>query len=319
MSQTASIAALAEPRGLSSPTPLATDAVAPAAPIPETAACPECGGPIPERFCGRCGERRPEPGGLRLGQLAADLVEQLTSLDFRIVRTLWALLRRPGSLTRGFVAGRRARYTRPLTLYVLVSGAFFLATPHLPLRNLSPEKLILRTRGQGSQDIFSRIAAKNGETIAQFAEHVGRSPLVQPRLVSAYIVPVLATLLTVLLAGRRRLLAEHVLLATHLQTFLLILAAGVGVGVLAGGWISAKLFRTSGPASDLELAIGIGGVLLAGATLLVGHLYSALRRVYGLGGAAAAWRAVALAAAAPVAVSVTQSLVVIAVAATHRH
>jgi hypothetical protein len=319
MSQTATIAPEPAPRAATAPAPPTSDTRESSPNVLDPAECPDCGGPIPERFCGRCGERRPEPGGLRLRHVAGELVEQLTSLDFRIVRTLWALFRRPGSLTRDFVAGRRARYTRPLTLYVLVSGAFFLASPHLPLQRLTPEKQIVGTRGAGAGDLFARIAARNGETRAQLAEHVGRSPLVQPRMIAAYIVPALAALLTLLLAGRRRLVAEHVVLATHLQTFLLTLTAGTAVGILAGGWVSARLFRTGERASELELAIGIGGVLVAAAALLVGHLYGALRRVYGLAAAGAMWRAVTLAVAAPIAVSMTQSLVVIAVAAAHRH
>jgi hypothetical protein len=41
-------------------------------------------------------------------------------------RTLWALLAKPGHLTREFLAGRRARYLPPVRLYLVLSVAFFL-------------------------------------------------------------------------------------------------------------------------------------------------------------------------------------------------
>jgi hypothetical protein len=319
MPPTASIAAHADLLGPPIIPPIASEAAAPAETTGDTAECPGCGGPIPERFCGRCGEARAEPGALRLRHLAGELFEHLTSLDFRIVQTLWALVRRPGSLTRDFVLGRRNGRTRPLALYLLVSGAFFLLSPHLPgkpvdprvfIDNPTPIPLVARHH--------DAVARRHGETRAAMAQRVARSSFVGSRYSAALLVPALAAVLALLLAGRRRLLAEHALFAIHAQCFLLMLAAGTLGSVHGFGWIAGHVGRAVGihQASDLFVSLAAGSVLLGSTALLVGHLRAALRRVYGLTRWAAAWRVAVLVLAIPFAWYLAQFALVEIVALT---
>ena len=47
-------------------------------------------------------------------------------LDGRAYRTLYFLFTRPGFLAREYVSGRRASYTPPLRLFLVISIVFFL-------------------------------------------------------------------------------------------------------------------------------------------------------------------------------------------------
>jgi hypothetical protein len=78
-------------------------------------------------YCADCGQRNAD---LRIPAraLAADAMEDGLSLDSRMARTAPAFLLRPGFLTAEWSAGRRARYSSPLRLYLLASAVFFLAT-----------------------------------------------------------------------------------------------------------------------------------------------------------------------------------------------
>jgi hypothetical protein len=278
--------------------------------------CPECGAPTAERFCGRCGEARPVPGRLRLRHLVAEFVEHLTNLDFRVARTLATLVREPGALTVAFIAGRRNRYTRPLSLYLLVSGAFFLLSPHLPGKLYDPTAVI--TGNSPASPIgrqFATAAARRGETRAQMAVRVRRSPLTTPRTTAALLAPVLAALATLLLARRGRLVAEHVLFAVHLQTFLLVYAAiTLGSYGIARSLrpVVARVVGTLRAESALEGMLG--SILIVATVLLARHVTVALQRVYGLGLVGAAWRAVALVAATPFAIVTARAALVYLVA-----
>ena len=294
------------------PHPLALDKPHADVPVP----CPDCGAEIVERFCGHCGEARPEPGGLRLRHLVGELAEHLTSLDFRVVRTLVTLVRRPGELTRDFVLGRRNRYVRPLALYLLVSGAFFVLMAHFRVSLVSPQKMILREATHPGNGVFTLLASRSGETLAHMATRVSASPLVESRTIAAFLVPVLALLLAALLAGRRRLIAEHVLLAIHLQTFLFLLTYGMNATLYASGWVARRLDRAFGLGwSPRAIDVIAGAVVIAVAAVLVGHAYAALRRVYELPNRGAAWRAVVLTLATPIVLSLTQTVIVVLVAA----
>lgn len=91
-------------------------------PVPTN--CPHCQQPVHGRFCGHCGERRPEP--LRLGHLLGPSLEQLGQLEGPIGRTLAALARSPSALFQAFWQGDRSHYSHPLKL-LFWSATLFIA------------------------------------------------------------------------------------------------------------------------------------------------------------------------------------------------
>jgi Protein of unknown function (DUF3667) len=95
-----------------------------AAPTPAVPRCDNCGGSVPGRYCGTCGQRL-EPPVHSLWHFTQVAAEDVTHADSRLWRTLWALLFKPGFLTREFLAGRRARYLPPVRLYLVLSVLFF--------------------------------------------------------------------------------------------------------------------------------------------------------------------------------------------------
>lgn len=60
-----------------------------------------------------------------LRHFSAEAFESITHADSRLWRTIFALIAKPGELTREFFAGRRARYLPPVRLYLVVSVMFF--------------------------------------------------------------------------------------------------------------------------------------------------------------------------------------------------
>lgn len=103
----------------------------------EIADCPNCGSPLVGRYCSGCGQAAPSNEDYSFRAHAADFFEHLTSLDGKVVRTVWALIRSPGLLTEDHLAGRRARYVRPLQLFLLVNVVLFFAGPRVPLFSYS--------------------------------------------------------------------------------------------------------------------------------------------------------------------------------------
>ena len=118
-------------------------AVPPAAAAPAAPCCDNCGASVAGRYCGNCGQRL-EPPLHSLGHFLTVAMEDVTHADSRLWRTLWALLFKPGFLTREFLDGRRARYLPPVRLYLVLSVLFFVvlaALGHTPeaKTQLTPE------------------------------------------------------------------------------------------------------------------------------------------------------------------------------------
>jgi hypothetical protein len=104
-----------------STTPAAREpAVAPA----HEAVCENCAAPVTGPFCAQCGQRHGH-SIQSAWHFIREATEDLTHTDSRLWQTLWALLARPGALTREFLDGHRVRYLPPLRLYLVVSLAFF--------------------------------------------------------------------------------------------------------------------------------------------------------------------------------------------------
>ncbi|MFM8353744.1 MAG: DUF3667 domain-containing protein, partial [Gammaproteobacteria bacterium] len=92
---------------------------------PSTENCRNCGEVLTGQHCAYCGQRA-SVAVLSLTALARDLAGDLFNWDARIWRTLRPLAFRPGFLTLEYLQGRRARYTPPLRLYLVLSLLFFL-------------------------------------------------------------------------------------------------------------------------------------------------------------------------------------------------
>jgi hypothetical protein len=86
--------------------------------------CRNCGEVLTGQHCSHCGQ----PATVRvlsLWELTRDVVGDLLNVDSRVWRTLWPLAFRPGLLTQEFLRGRRASYTPPFRMYLVLSLAFF--------------------------------------------------------------------------------------------------------------------------------------------------------------------------------------------------
>lgn len=94
------------------------------------AVCADCGTPTLGRFCHNCGN--PAHVHRTLLHLGEELLHGVMHFDSRAWRTLPMLLARPGTLTRGWIEGRRARYVSPLAIFLFTMFVMFMALSYAP-------------------------------------------------------------------------------------------------------------------------------------------------------------------------------------------
>jgi hypothetical protein len=102
-----------------------------AAPDREARRCLNCGTVFEGRHCAQCGQAS-DVHVLSMKEVAGDVTHSLLHLDSRVWRTLRLLVRRPGELTREFIAGRHQQYIPPFRLYLAVSILYFALSALLP-------------------------------------------------------------------------------------------------------------------------------------------------------------------------------------------
>lgn len=88
--------------------------------------CRNCGKTFPQTaYCPHCGQENVTIA-VPVKTLLADMGEEFIKWDGRLLRTLYALLFRPGKFTREYLQGRRKQYLSPFKMYFVVSTLFFL-------------------------------------------------------------------------------------------------------------------------------------------------------------------------------------------------
>jgi len=115
--------------------------------------CLNCGAPLVGRHCEQCGQAA-DVHVLSMREVGGDVAHTLLHLDSRVWRTIKLLARKPGELTREFIAGRHQQYLPPFRLYLAISLLFFALQALLP----DSEKLNVET----PQDVQKKAATSSG-------------------------------------------------------------------------------------------------------------------------------------------------------------
>jgi hypothetical protein len=186
------------------------------------AACPSCGAGLVGDYCHRCGEKRADARDLTLRHFLHDAAQELTSLEHsKLLRTLRALLFRPGRLSAEWVAGRRNLYLKPLNLYLAVFAlSLFAFSVYEPLSMYNLQAVVERDAtgvvGKGVEEL----AARRGLRAEEFTAAVSGRWHDYMSLSSVFLAACYALLLhVVFLLFERRHFVEHLVFSLHFVSF----------------------------------------------------------------------------------------------------
>ena len=252
---------------------------APLVPTPESEApsfgeCGNCHATLSGRFCCQCGEKKFLPADYSAKHLVEEVLGEFTHFDTKFLRTLKVLFTKPGELSRAYFHGGRSRYTKPLTLFVIINVIFFFIQPHTRLFNYSYTAYVTKGgHGIAVQDHLRETRESQQAYAARFDANLRD----QTKSLLIVAVPVLALFMAVVFYGSRRTFAEHLVLSVQVYAFLLAYLAILAVFVLipvalrAAGHASAPILRVLASESTLETVLLIG---------LTSYIYNAVRRAY---------------------------------------
>ncbi len=254
-------------------------------------------------FCPQCGEQRPIAHGLSWRHYLEELLDALTHLDSKLLRSSWLLVRRPGLLSVDYLRGRRVPLVSPLRLFVFVSIVYFISLTVLhaiPIPasldiqfNTFATPLAVQLHGN---DYYADYAAQRVEQKLQ-RDHITYPALerrydektaILSKTLLIVLIPVIALLFGLLFFRKRRFLAEHLVIATHFWAFALVL-----IGILLPAVLVPVIYLLWAMGLPTEKVINDGTVSLVLQLVFAAYLYLMLRRTY----AATAWYSAAVALA----------------------
>lgn len=238
--------------------------------------CPSCGEHTRGRYCAACGEELRTAAVPSLASFVRDSVSDVTSVDSRLVRSLRALIARPGMLTAEFLAGRRVPYIRPLQLFLICNLYFFLLQPVLGSTGISmPLRVHLQVspyRDLAQKMVDNRLTA-SGTSFEEYQTAFDTAMRSHAPTLVIIMVPILAAFLRLLYLRTGRRYVEHLVFSAHFFAFLLLLVPTMGLLLrgLSGlaemaGWVPAVAW------GDAPFSI-----------VVAAYLFLAQRRAYGSG------------------------------------
>ncbi len=227
-------------------------------------------------YCAQCGEKKLIPKDYSLPHLAEELLGVFTHLDSKFLRTIKVLLTRPGELSNAYFHGGRSRFTKPLTLFVIINVVFFFVQPHTGVWGFRYAGYLNNPRHATA--VRAHLAGTK-EPEQSYAARFNANLQNQKKSMLIVSVPVLAIVMALLFVGTRRTYAEHLVFSVQVYAFLLIYMLTVILLIL---FLSTVLLRTLGSAAlplirMIDGNMGIAAVTLVGLTI---YMYKGLRRAY---------------------------------------
>ena len=219
-------------------------------PTPTRWTCPACKTLVLTPFCAQCGESPLKPRDLTLRGLFGKLLHAVTSIDGKLLRTFWRLLRHPGTVTVDYLTGNRKPYIAPFQLF-LVANVLFFAVQSLTSTNIFGSPLDSHLHHQDwsalAQSLVDRHLQKHHTTLAEYAPVFDRAVVLNAKSLIILMVLPFGLLLALVFIGRRKPFIAHVVFSLHLYTFLLLLftvavvAAAVNLWLGGAGLASARV------------------------------------------------------------------------------
>jgi hypothetical protein len=197
----------------------------PARPPPSHGICENCGTLRLGAWCYACGQHE-DTAHHSIRRLAVEAVEHLINTDGKVVRTLRLLFAHPGRLTRDYLAGHRAPQVAPLQLFFVTLVLFlFIADETVDVQFgtvTAQQRAALPGWVQAIMPLSDRIHAHGGDFLALLRQ--------SSEIFGLLTVPLAATFLWGLYAGRHWRLYDHLIFALHSLSFQLVML-GIFVAV----------------------------------------------------------------------------------------
>lgn len=227
------------------------------------------------RYCSQCGEKKFAPHDYSVAHLFEEILDGLTHFDTRFVRTLRVLFTKPGELSRAYFDGGRSRYTKPLSLFIIINVVFFFIQPHTGIFGYKYAQFVSIPRYATAVRNHLQVTGES-ESIytARFNENLQH----QKKSILIVAVPVLALVMSLVFMGTGRTYAEHLVFSVQVYAFLLAYLVIAVLGVLTP--IVMGLTRFFPTDRRLWLLTGRFAIYVVLGIGLLTYTYLAIRRAY---------------------------------------
>ena len=177
--------------------------------------CPNCGTSLLGNHCHECGQKKIHHSELSVKRFVGRVINDFTDFETnKILRTLSALIRRPGLLAVEYLAGRRGNYIGPVKLYLTFSALYFVFAWGVlsEVRGGSRERI-------GRYSVTVSMARQRGIDALVLADQVVQKAEKYASALRFFSVLISGTFLAALYFRMRKYYVEHLIFSLYYYSF----------------------------------------------------------------------------------------------------
>ncbi|MBX2896311.1 MAG: DUF3667 domain-containing protein [Cyclobacteriaceae bacterium] len=186
--------------------------------------CKSCSNEFIGTYCNICGEKVLTTADKSFKSILNSVMLTVTFADSKFIRTLWQVLRKPGTVARDFAAGKRVKNVSPMSLFFVLNLIYFFF-PLIQLFNASLTTQLMSPFSAFYKTIIATKAVNLGVDINAFAMLYNLKTATLAKLLVMVFVVISSLPLNVLYWKKNKFFMDHVGYAVELASFNLFINA----------------------------------------------------------------------------------------------
>ncbi|MFN8255682.1 MAG: DUF3667 domain-containing protein [Bacteroidales bacterium] len=194
--------------------------------------CASCGAKLKGDYCRKCGEKKIIPErDFSLNKFLKQNLWHFMHLDFKLLRSGWLLLSKPGFLTNEWIVGRRVGYMKPWQLFIAAGLLFYFFLPTTPVYFSTPDDLIVGYREHkvlmnsfyyDFKNVLSEKAIVNQVDEESLKINIAATASENSKTLLFLVIPFWGGLIYMFFQKKMPWLAPHLIFAMHAITFYML-------------------------------------------------------------------------------------------------
>ncbi len=184
--------------------------------------CATCGASLSGDFCSHCGEQRLNPKLRSLHYILSDIIEDLTSVDGKLWRTLKSILLKPGQLEYDYHLGRRVNYLKPITLFFVLNVLFVMFSPISDFYVTLIDQVSLQQYSSFIKPLLDDYLTSNQISYQTFEQNYNQLVVVLARSLIILQVPIYALACSLILYNRNYFSGDYFNFSLNFHSWLLM-------------------------------------------------------------------------------------------------
>ncbi len=180
--------------------------------------CKSCKNEFKGTFCNLCGEKVLTPSDKSFKTILNNIMLAITFVDIRFIKTLWMVLKKPGTLSRDFANGKRVNHLSPMSLFFVLNLVYFFF-PVIQLFNASLNTQLMSPLSGFYSDIIAHKIVNMGVDLNSFTMLYNLKTTGLAKLMVMVFVVISSLPLNLLYWKKNKYFTDHVTYAVELACF----------------------------------------------------------------------------------------------------